>query len=133
MNKIEKYVSWNLIENQPQKMIIDSLHDDDEGLRVFLKDASISGENRLLQIVFDPYISYRNMDECYRASTFDSNSDGLKDTFYIVNNSAWLNWFHKESKNIYNDRVIAHYSLITVADCIDILSEYPPEVFWINK
>ncbi|MES9867177.1 MAG: hypothetical protein ABW157_17755 [Candidatus Thiodiazotropha sp. LLP2] len=133
MNKVEKYTSWTLIDNQPKKMIVDGLHDDEAGLRILLKGASESDESLLLQVLFDSYISYRNMDESYRAGTFDNYPEGLSDTFYTVSKSTWLDWFHKESKNIYNDRGIIHYSIITVADCIDILSEFPPDVSWIKK
>lgn len=133
MNKIDNYIVWQMIKDQPRKMVVVRLCDDDEGLTIFLKDSLSVDNTRLLKLLFDPYISYKNMNESYRARTFDDHPYGLKNTSYTVNGSLWLNWFHEESKNIYSDRYIVHYSIITISDCIDILSEFPPVITWIEE
>jgi len=133
MNESETYNFWKLVADQPQKMIVDSVHDEDEGLIILLRYSSGKNESKLLRLLYDPYISYGNMDESYRVRAIDNCAGKLRSTFYIVKDSNFIEWFHEESKNIYKDRDIVHYAIITVADCIDILSDYPPEISWINR
>lgn len=106
------------------RVIIDKVEDSDEGLVIFLH---FSNKNRKFRIIFDPYIAYRNMDESYRARTFTEHG-GFENSLYLVDNSTWLEWLHTESQGYYKGENIKHYSIITDADCIDVLSEFEPDI-----
>ncbi|KFZ27746.1 hypothetical protein IDAT_13035 [Pseudidiomarina atlantica] len=67
------------------------------------------------------------MDESYRARTFSAHGS-FENSFNIVQSSSWLEWVHAESQGYYQGNDIIHYSVITDADCIDVLSEFEPEV-----
>lgn len=125
-----EYKEWAPLQNLSGKIIIEKLEDSDEGLIIYLKfplDSIHHGKS--VQIKFDALIAYRNMDESYRAKTFNTVG-GFKGNLYTVNLSSWLKWLHDESLGFYEDSKIEHYAIITEADCIDVLSEFPPEVSW---
>ena len=128
-----KYKTWSLLHGYAGKILVEKLEDTDEGLIIYLNFPSDSiNHGESVEVLFDSYIAYRNMNESYRAKTF-SNVGGFKGSFYIVNSSSWLKWLHDESMGFYTSSEILHYSIITEADCIDILSEFPPEVSWNKK
>lgn len=128
--KKNTYGSWSPIQGLDGQVLIEKLEDTDTGLTIYLKISDDpEGHERKAMIRFDPYVAYRNMDESYRARTFN-DTGGFDGSFYIVSSSSWLNWLHEESVGFYRDREIVHYSIFTEADCIDVLSEFPPEVSW---
>ena len=132
MNDSEVYKEWSLLPEVSGKVLIDKLEDSEEGLTISLRFPSYSTlHGQKVQLLFDSYVAYRNMDESYRARTFDV-AGGFKGSLYLVEGSSWLKWLHKESLGIYQDDLINHYSIITEADCIDVLSEYKPAVNWIK-
>ncbi|MBQ4834883.1 hypothetical protein [Pseudoalteromonas luteoviolacea] len=106
------------------RVIIDKVEDTDEGLAIYIHN---SESKKNFKILFDPYVAYRNMDESYRARTF-SETGGFENSLNTVNNSSWLEWFHAESQGYYQGEDIIHYSIITDADCIDVLSEFEPDI-----
>ncbi len=131
MSNIEIYQKWLPLPELSGKVLIDKLVDTDEGLSVYIRFPSYSAlHEKRVHLLFDSYVAYRNMDESYKTKTFDTTG-GLEGSFYQVVDSSWLKWLHEESLGIYKDDDILHYSIITEADCIDILSEYPPEVNWV--
>ena len=72
------------------------------------------------------------MDEGYRIRTW-RRTGGFQNSLYLIDNSFWLKWLHEESLGFYQDCCITHYTVITITDCIDVLSEFPPEVTWIKE
>ncbi len=124
MKSIDKYQSWIPSPNVTGKVIVERLEDTDDGLSIHLRMLDNDSQSIVL---FDSYISYRNMDESYRTKTF-SEVGGFDASLYIVKNSSWIKWLHEESLGFYTDREITHYSIITAADCIDVLSEFEPEI-----
>lgn len=127
----EMYKKWLTSLKISGKVIIDKLEDTEEGLSIFLSFSSYSVlKGKKVQISFDSYIAYRNMDESYRAKTFNETG-GFKESLYVIEGSKWLRWLHDESAGIYKDDDIKHYTIITEADCVDILSEFPPKVVWV--
>ena len=108
-------------------MIVQEVHDTHDGLSIHL--SLKNGEATVkVKIVFDPYVAYRNMDESCRASTVRDHPGGFSETLQVVSDSRFLNWFHSESSGIYDDRDIKHYAVVTDADWIDVLAEFPPTV-----
>lgn len=137
MNK-EKYIARDSIDHQSELMIVEKVLESDDGLSILLRhsgsaDKPNQASNKLkLEILFDSFVAYRNMDESYRARTIDEYPEGMKNTYYTVINSSWIEWLNEESKGIYADRDVKHYSIITIADWIDVLSEFPPSFRWIR-
>lgn len=119
---------WEPVSGTAKKMILKKLTDDNNGLTLWLK--SISDE-RLLCVQFDAHIAYRNIDESYRSRTFDATG-GFQYSLYRVENSKWLDWLHIESQHYYKNVEYIHYAIFTSADCIDVLSEFAPEVYWLE-
>lgn len=120
------YTPWEPLEGLSGRMLVEKLEDTNKGLAIYLNLLN-DPENRQLKILFDPYIAYRNMDESYRAKTF-SEKGGFKNSLNIVCSSTWIDWLHDESLGYYKNSDIVHYTIITAADCIDVLSEFPPQV-----
>ncbi|MCH7424555.1 MAG: hypothetical protein DI594_20525 [Shewanella oneidensis] len=126
--EMNKYLTWQPIPDTTGRVIIDGVEDLDDGLVLYIH---ISKTKKKFKIVFDPYIAYRNMDESYRTRTF-SEHGGFLNSLNLVENSSWLEWLHVESQGYYRDEKIIHYSIITDADCIDVLSKFSPHVTPLN-
>ena len=126
-------IKWSPLEGICEKLSLEGLHDDYEGVRLLLKGESPN--NRMLRISFDPALSYRNIDEGdYMKSLHSFHGGELlgKWTLFTVENSEFLQWFTKESHETHKGENITHYAVLTIDDCVDILSAYPPKVEWLN-
>lgn len=118
------YSTWQPTSDIIGRVIVDKVEDTDEGLAIYIH---LSKSEKKFKILFDPYIAYRNMDESYRAKTF-SEHGGFESSLNTVEKSSWLEWLHTESEGYYQGEDIIHYSIITDADCIDVLSGFEPEI-----
>lgn len=127
---INNYSSWLPLADLVGRVIVEKIEDTDDGLTIYL-NLPKSKIKRRFKIVFDPYVAYRNMDESYRSKTFSEN-DVFEKSLNLVENSSWLEWLHSESQGYYEGVDIKHYSIVTDADFIDVLAEFPPEVNWID-
>jgi len=124
----EKYKRWEPIGDIPTKLYLDGLYDDWEGFRIILSHYETG---RMLRISFDPALSYRNTDEGDLLKT-EAVAEGLfKWPLYTVENSRFLEWFHKESYEIRKDDNPLHYAIVTPNDFVDIISAFPPIVEWL--
>lgn len=106
------------------RVIVEKVEDSDDGLSLYVY---LSKSKKRFKIVFDPYVAYRNMDERYRNRTF-SEHGGFVNSLNKVGNSSWLECFHKESQSYYLGDAISHNSIITEADCINVLAEFGPDI-----
>jgi hypothetical protein len=132
MKDRNKYTKWQPLSIENGKVIVNSIIDGNEGLVLNLSFPYCDNrKGKTLEVMFDSYVAYRNMDESYRAKTV-SETGVFMDSLYIVESSSWVEWLHEESLGFYKDCNIVHYSIITEADCVDILSEFPPIVKWSN-
>jgi hypothetical protein len=120
------YTRWFPDEREFGRVMIDRIEDIGNVLRITLKKEGSSDDN-LIILTFDPYVACRNMNESYRARTF-AEKGGFKTSLFIVAKSSWVTWLHEESLGYYLDNELIHYSIITGADCLDIISEFPPEI-----
>lgn len=118
------YSAWQPIAEIVGRVIVDKIEDSEDGLAIYIH---LSKTDKKFKIVFDPYVAYRNMDESYRARTF-SDHGGFVNSLNKVENSSWLEWLHTESQGYYQSEDITHYTIITDADCIDVLSEFEPDI-----
>ncbi len=118
------FSKWQPTEQIAGRVIVDRVEDSDDGLSIYFH---LSKTDKKFRVTFDPYVAYRNMDESYRARTF-SEKGGFENSLNLVDGSTWLEWFHTESQGYYKGAEIKHYSIITDADCIDVLSEFEPDI-----
>ncbi len=123
-----KFKRWTPINELQDDFYLEGLYDDYEGFRILLRGEE--KQNKILKITFDPALSYRNTDEGDLLRTIGK---GLGDwSLFIVEGSEYLDWFNKESHDIYQSKNITHYAIYTQNDCIDILSAYHPKVEWLD-
>ena len=135
----ERWLRWRPIADLPRELYLEELIDNRDGLTLRLSEGNNS---RILQIRFDGYYAYRNMNEgdClvgdrYVESEKDTNL--VKVPLYTVQNSHYMEWFHCKSCGVRkNDRII-HYVVTTPEDMVEILDldspEEPPSVNWITR
>ena len=123
------YVHWHNGYAGDRNIRVFKLCDDDSGLTI---DLGNSPESITAQLVFENVYAYRNLDESFRARLFRRYQDGLPNLFYRVTGSTLLQWFHEESMNIYDDKTITHYAIVTTADCIDVLTDCAPALHLIS-
>ncbi len=114
------------------EVMVERIVDDENNILSIEIKQSQEGNILKAKIIFDPYVAFRCMNESFRAKTF-AEKGGFSSSLFEVKNSTWLEWLHEESLGYYKDSEITHYAIITGADCIDILSEFPPEVQIINE
>lgn len=125
------YQKWIPIHSIPERLFCEAIHDDYEGFRILLRGEAL--HSPMLRISFESVLAYRNIDEGSLLKTLNLLKDCEPSSFYLVQNSTWLVWFHEESYGMYEDRHIVHYAIFTSHDCIDVLSEYEPVVEWLNE
>lgn len=123
------YKNWTPIDNIPQRLYCEGIHDDYEGFRVLLRE---NDKTPILRIMFDFVRVYRKLDESDLLRTVASIKIQKKTPLFIVDNSSLVEWFNEESYGIYKDKDIKHFAIYTSNDCIDILSEFEPKVEWLR-
>ncbi len=124
------YQKWVPIHSIPDILYCEALHDDYEGFRILLQGEA--SHSPILRVSFEFVLAYRNIDEGSAFKTLEVLNDAERSSFYIVQNSHWLTWFHEESCDIYKNRHITHYAILTSDDFIDVLSECEPVVEWLE-
>ena len=119
---------WLPIDDLSGSLYLEGLYDDYEGFRLLLKGEG--EQQKMLRIMFDPALAYRNTDESDLLRTIGK---GLGEwSLFTVEHSDYLAWFNKESHGIHESENIVHYAIYTPNDCLDVLSIYPPKVEWLN-
>ena len=127
----ERYESWTPLDGIPRTLYVQAIHDDYEGFRVILKGTFPN--DRTLRIAFAAAIAYRNINESYRSRTWASqNRPAPPGGLFMVANSAWVDWLVEEAGGVLHHRTVQHYAILTGEDCIDIVTEFPPAVEWLN-
>jgi len=124
------YKQWMPIDDLPDTLYLEGLHDDYEGFRLLLRGEL--PQSPMLRIVFDPALAYRNIDEGnYLKGITDSNVSSLSGTLFLVENSGFLSWFHSVSLEIHSQEHVKHYQIYTPNDRIEILAKVLPKVEWL--
>jgi len=124
---------WTPLEGISERLSLEALHDDYEGVRLLLEGDEPN--NQTLRITFDPSLVYRNIDEMdYMKSlhTFQGREHLGKWALFTVENSDFVKWFNEESHGTHENENIVHYAVLTLNDCIDVISSQPPKVEWLN-
>ncbi|QJT08496.1 hypothetical protein [Oceanidesulfovibrio marinus] len=131
----EIYKPWRPLDDIPAELMVYALYDDCEGVRVLLADVQTGLGPPHLLINFDESEAYRNLDECRRLKTFgEAQGFPCSCSLFTVENSRWLQWFNDENLGIpFDERIeYKHYSIITQADFIDVISGFEPIVEWLR-
>jgi hypothetical protein len=124
------FKKWEPVSDIPEKLFLEALHDDYEGFRLLFKGKS--NNDKTLRVTFKTTLVYRNIDEGDIVETL-KNSDGLSHwCLYTLENSDLIEFFHKQNYGSYKSSKILHYAFYTPNDCVEILSEFPPQVEWLN-
>lgn len=98
---------------------------DDDGLSIRLIDE----DDKQIEVSFSPHpIGYRNFDEgIHLKDNFWSKKYfedfPTKHTFFYSYQSDFLDWFHKQSTNIYEDEKLVHYIIRTENDTFEIIDK----------
>lgn len=131
MNEIWR--RWKDYLNFPQKLVLESLTDNKDGISLKLYDEN--DENTKIEVIFSEHaLSYRNRDEGEFLRKFKYLGDEYGDEFYTkwslfeVNSSDYIQWFNKESLGIHQEENIRHFVFITINDVVEVLSTYEPEI-----
>lgn len=127
----EAYRPWKPLPDVPSRIYCEALRHDYEHFRVLLKGEEPT--SRTFRILFKVVVAYRNINESYRLRTWErvrgKNMVGL----FTVEDSRWVNWLREESGGVLESTRLTHYAIFTPEDCIDVVSEFAPEVEWLNE
>ena len=122
-NKIEMWQTK--IDNFPNEIFVEGLHDDYEGFRLIVRGGKPS---RVFRIRFESHLGYRNFDESERLkliSLFPSSSNGW--SLFKTENSSFIDWIVEESYEAHVTRdEITHYFVVTPNDIVEILTTEEP-------
>ena len=123
----KKFEPWVPLNELPCRLYCEGIHDDYEGFRILLKGESLT--DNMIRISFDGPLIYRYNSECSKSLIlFEPGKRAL----YRTKESDWLDWFSVESCEVYGERDLVHYVLLTVESCIEVISEREPRVEWLG-
>lgn len=121
------YEKWDLIESPLFEFYLHELNEGFYGLKILLKD--IGPSNKILEIFYSSFLSYRVTEESGRLKTlYENNSLGA---YNIAKDSSFLRWFNEESHGLFSEEVLLHYNIISSNKIIDVVSSHPPVVKWL--
>lgn len=126
----QRFVPWTPVTDAPAMLYCESIHDGPEGLRIVLRGPAPS--DRVLQLTFESMVGYRNINESWRARTWQDVDTKALPTLLRVEGSRWLAWLVEEAGGALVHAELVHYAIYTPEDCIDVVSEFPPEVTWLD-
>jgi hypothetical protein len=120
-----RYIRWNPIPQlQGKRMYCEAVHDDWEGFRIWLRP---DFEGPMLIVKFSCALFYACSDERHRLAPIANDVPlNFPHAFWIVEGSALLAEFHRQSVDTLDDLKITHYAFLSASSCIDVLSIEPP-------
>jgi hypothetical protein len=129
MSTNETHIAWRPDDLHSSEMNIVSLTDDAAGFRILLQSFPPSSSSRMLQIRFEVLRAYRVIDEGDRVGQpFRPDRHSL---IYKVENSMFLDEFHRLSAGMLRTFDLVHYFIVSVNDCVDVLAETEPTLEWL--
>lgn len=127
---IERYVPWDFCPNVTHvHLCFVGITYGQDGFCVELeeKDKNVI-VNRLTVLYKNLPFAIRVTNESFRLKSLSCIKDTKSYSFYIIENSNYLNWIHAESKNIYAEDGLFHFVVMTDEEWIDIIDSSFPEV-----
>jgi hypothetical protein len=122
------YTAWKRDELPSGDVDMASLVDDKDGLRILLETFPPSSSRRTLEIHFEFPRAYRVMDEGYRLDQFGNFEPDQRSPIYRVENSPFLDEFHRLSLDTLQTFDLVHYFVVSVNNCVDVLTEVEPTI-----
>lgn len=121
-----KIKQWHSQIDLPNRIYLQALIDDVNGLQLFLKEEN---SNDRIVIIFKNYLGYRNFNESERLKTLSqfpvlTQYSGL----FIAEKSLFIDWLVRESFGILDKKNLIHFILSTPEDIIEIISQKPPDI-----
>lgn len=86
----------------------------------------------MLRLVFESPVAYRNINESYRLKTWAILDMKALPSLLTVENSTWVQWLVEEAYGVIRAETLVHYAIYTPEDCVDVVTEFPPTVEWLN-
>ena len=127
----QRFRAWHPIDGVPKRLYLEAIHDDYEGLRFLLRGEELASP--MLRLAFEPPIAFRNINESYRLKTWAGKAtSGDQQSLLEVENSRWIEWLVEEAAGVLDSEELVHYAIYTAEDCIDVVTEIPPRVSWLN-
>lgn len=121
---------WKPVKDIPEKLYVQGVYDDYEGLRIILKG---SGNSRMLRIKFNTNLGYRNTNESERLKTLDENPEFCGGwPLFKVKDSDFIRWIIAESYEIVKKEDLTNYTILTADDIVEVISKETPETEWLN-
>ncbi len=126
-----RLIAWRPLDDIPDDLTVEAIHDDVEGLRVLLR--GVDPTKPTLRVRFEDVVAYRNVNESYRLSTWARLAPtGPLPSLVIVVESRFVGWLVEEAGGVLDREELTHYAIYTLEDCIDVVSRLPPIVDWPN-
>jgi len=125
------YQEWRPAEGVPGTLFVDGIHDDVEGLRFLLRGEDPASP--ALRLRYEAVVAYRNINESFRSRTWKTRATVGLSSLMTVRNSLYVAWLIEESTGLLVAEQLTHYAIYTDEDCIDVVTEFPPEVDWPNE
>lgn len=129
----EHYSKWIPINAIEQEMWVEAIHDDNEGLKIFLRGRESSSQK--ICIKFETYYIYRNTDESYRIllwaeGTFEEKKWPLCKT----SQSNLIDWIYEEADGVYKKEEMIHYLIKTGLDVVEVVTNLtPPQIVALDE
>src|ERR1700730_11105933 len=129
MSTNETHSAWRPDGLPSSEMDIVSLTDDADGFRILLQSFPPGSSSRMLQIRFEVLRAYRVMDEGDRTGQpFQPDRHSL---IYRVENSAFLEEFHRLSVGMLRTFDLVHGFMFSQNDFGDVWAETEPTLEWL--
>ncbi|QQT26619.1 hypothetical protein [Sphingobacterium spiritivorum] len=120
------FIKWEpIITPIPKDLYFVSLSDIEGILTIRLAEME---DNKVLEFKIKGVMAYRVVDEGARLKTLYENPSYRR--FVISDNSSYLKWFHMESREMFEDWGLKHYSIGNVNNIIDIICGSDIVVKW---
>ncbi len=122
---------WMPLDDTPQRLYLEAVHDDYEGLRFLLRGDDPTGPT--LRLSFESVVGSRSINESYRLKTW-ACVPKIRElpSLLIIENSEWVKWLVEEAGGVLQVEALIHYAIYTPEDCIDVVTAFPPTAEWMN-
>lgn len=109
-----------------QEYVTDGMYDlrqliDQNGI---LKLHLVNLDGNEICISFGAYLAYRKLDEGDAMETLSQLSESALPgrSFYMVEESTFVDWYVKQGYGIRDTSTLKHYAVVTIDDVIDVIS-----------
>ncbi|WP_448137532.1 hypothetical protein [Sphingobacterium siyangense] len=122
---MNNFIKWDPVSPSPNDLYFVNLTDNGGRIEIHLAEMK---DDRILILKFNGVMSYQVTDEGARSRSLYVHPSyrGL----VVSDNSNYLDWFRRESQEMFSDWDLKHYSIGNVNNIIDIISGDEIEVVW---